>query len=88
MTLLADRIDVGATQQLWIRAAVREVTRGASLSLHHRVFEYKWSTRIGVAICAKRVLPMGSPGWVLSNRAVRVVAVSACNQAFQYLVVR
>ena len=67
---------------------MREVTCGASLRLHHRVLKHKWPGCVGVAICAKRVLSMGSPGWVFSNSAVRVVAVSAFNEAILNLVSR
>jgi hypothetical protein len=88
MALLADRIDIGAAQKVWIRTTVRKMTCSASLCLHHRVLEHKRSSPFGVAICAKRVLSMGSPGWVFSNSAVRVVAVSAFNEAILNLVSR
>ena len=88
MALLADRIDIGAAQKVWIRTTVRKMTCSASLCLHHRVWKHKRSGRFSVAVCAERILSMGSPRGVLSNSAVGVVAVSAFNQAFHHLVVR
>jgi hypothetical protein len=64
MALLADRVHVGAPQQMGIRAAMRNVTRRAALGFYHGVFKDKRPGNCGMAICTEGIVTVESP-WTL-----------------------
>lgn len=88
MARLADCVDVGASQQMEIRATVRKVTCRAALGFDDRVFEPKWSGSRGMAIDAEGILTLERPWKLLLRRAMRIVAVSALDQALRDVVAR
>lgn len=86
MALEADRVDVGAVQQPWIRSAVRGVACGTPFGLDDRVLIDKRPGRLGVTLGANRILLRRRPQAFLAERAMRVVAIGALHQSLFHLV--
>ena len=84
----ADRVHIGFSQQLRVRAPVREVAGIATFGLDHGVLIQERACRCGVTFGADRELPGGRPKCVLSGGAVRLVTVCAINQPLIDFVVK
>lgn len=88
MARLADRVHVGAQQQVRMWPAVGEMTGSAALGVHDRVLEDKRPGDGSVAIRTECILTMGRPRKLFVPRAVWIMTVAAVHQALVYLVTR
>ncbi len=77
MALQAEAVHVAAYEQARIRRSVREMARGAALSLDGRVLVNERPERIDVALGANGILGRTNTKLVRLEGAVRFVAVSA-----------
>ena len=64
------------------------MTRHASVGLHRRVFERKWTLLVRVALDARGISADRQPRLLQLETAVRIVAIAAAHRAFEHLVVR
>lgn len=86
MALSADRIHIGLNQKPGIRSAVRIVTGTAPFGLDRSMLIKKWSSRRDVAFGAHHELPGSRWERILPQPAVRIVTVSAVDQALSNVV--
>ena len=86
MTLVAQLVHAGHSQQAGVLRAMRSVARQASFRLDRRMFIHKGPTILHVALGAYRIQIGGRPDVVVPERSVDIVAVAALQQAFVHLV--
>ena len=82
MARKAQQVHVADFQQMRIRRAVRCMARLATFNFYRLMLEHKWPAFFRVTGEAHRVLRRGGPYLLGLNRAMRIVAVIARNQAF------
>lgn len=82
MTLEAELVHLGPVDQMRIRRAVRGVTGQAALDLHRRMLVLEGPGFIGVAVQTDGLLGCGSAQLVSLESTVRIVAITALDQAF------
>ena len=87
VTLVAQRVDIRHIQQPRVLRAVRGVASQASLRLHRCMLINERPARLRVALGADRILIGRGLQVVVSEGAVRIVAVRASHEAFIHLVV-
>jgi len=86
VALQADRVHRGAIEQAGIWSAVRRVACRATLGLDDGVFVYKRTGRFSVALGADRIHLRGGSQVLPAKRPMRIMAVSALDQALFHLV--
>ena len=87
MALVAELIDVGHVQQARVLRSVRRMASHTSFCPDSSVFVHKGAARFGVALGADRILIGGGLDVVVSECAVRVMAIAAFDDALVHLVV-
>lgn len=87
MALQAQQVDLAYAQETRVRGAMWRMATGAPFRFYWHVLVYKWSARIGMALCASGVAAGQSLGLAKCGSAVNVVAVAAMNQSFVYAMV-
>ena len=82
VTLEAELVHLGPVEQMRIRRAVRRVTGQAALDLHGRMLVLERPGFIGVAVQTDGLLRCGGAQLVGLGTTVRIVAITAPDQAF------
>ena len=84
VALQAELVDLADLQQPRVGGAVRNVARGASLSLHGEMLENKGALLVAMALVADLILLSAGAQLPGQGTAVRVVTVSTLNEALLY----
>src|SRR5271155_3831967 len=87
VALQAEQVYVAQLQHVRIWTAVHQMAGLATIHLYRLVLEYKRSLLVRVAREANRILRRGSPHLMRPHSAVRIVAISALDEAFIYSMV-